>query len=332
MRVGMLGAGVIADLHSSSMRHVRDAKLTKVFATSTEDRERLAEERGATAVRSAEEILEANDIDAVFVCTPTESHADYTVRALEAGKHVFCEKPMALTLADADRMIAAAGSSGRVLMIGLVLRWFHEFRRMRDVVLSGDIGQVRVVRTTRAAGFPRGRDDWYADYGRSGGLAVDMLTHDYDFLTWCFGEVERVMARGLAPQRLDHLDYCLLVLRFASGVLAHVEGSWAHPAGTFFTRAEFAGTAGLVAFDSRRAVPFSTVLRKKEAGGPGVAVPESPVSESPYLQEMRHFFDVVAGRASLQVTPLDAREALRTALAVNQSLETGRPVVPRTLG
>jgi predicted dehydrogenase len=239
---------------------------------------------------------------------------------------------MALTLADAERMIGAARASNRTLMVGLVLRWFHEFRRMKEVIDSGAIGTVRVVRTTRAAGFPRGRDDWYADDARSGGLAVDMITHDYDFLRWCFGEVTRVMARGLRTQRLDHLDYCLILLRFASGVLAHVEGSWAHPPGTFFTRAEFAGTDGLVSFDSRRAVPFSTALRRTESGSAGVAVPESPVAESPYLKEMRHFFDVIHDRAPLAVTPTDAREALRIALAVNQSLDTGRPVEPKTLG
>jgi len=186
---------------------------------------------------------------------------------------------------------------------------------------------MRVVRTTRAAGFPRGRDDWYADLARSGGLAMDMITHDYDFLRWCFGDVSRVMARGLATRSLDHLDYCLVLLRFRSGVIAHVEGSWAHPAGTFFTRAEIAGTEGLVSFDSRRAVPFALSRRQVTSGAPSVAVPESPVEESPYLQEMNHFLSVVRGEAELAVTPADARAALRVALAVNESIRTGEPVV-----
>ena len=328
IRIGLLGAGVIADIHSASFKTLDDARITRIFATSADDRDALARKRGAQAVGRAEDVIEADDVDAVLVCTPTESHANYTVQALEAGKHVFCEKPMALTLADADRMIAAARDTGRTLMIGLVLRWFHEFRRLERLVGEDAIGEVRIARTTRAAGFPRGRDDWYADYRRSGGLAMDMLTHDYDFLRWCFGDVERVMARGLAGAGMDHLDYCLVLLRFQSGVLAHVEGSWAHPAGTFYTRAELAGTDGLIAFDSRRSVPLSLSLRTTEGGGPGVEVPESPVETSPYTQEMEHFLDVVQGRASLAVTPDDAREALRIAIAVNQSLETGRPARP----
>ncbi len=326
IRIGMLGAGVIADIHSASFKRLTDATITKIFATSREDREALAAKRGASAVTTADAVLGAGDVDAVLICTPTSSHAEYTIAALEAGKHVFCEKPMALTLADADRMIDAARHSGRVLMIGLVLRWFHEFKKLKQIVDSGVIGEVRIARTTRAAGFPRGRDDWYADLAQSGGLAFDMITHDYDFLRWCFGEVSHVMARGLRNETLDHLDYCLVLARFRSGVLAHVEGSWAHPAGAFFTRAEFAGTAGLITFDSRRTTPFTLSLRQTRGGGPGVAVPESPVEESPYLQEMRHFLAVVRGEEPLAVTPEDGREALRIALAVNRSIETGAPV------
>lgn len=327
LRLGLLGAGTIADIHTGSLRSIEDARVTRIHASSEADRTSLAAKRNAIAVERPEEVIEADDVDAVLVCTPTESHADYTVAALDAGKHVFCEKPMALTLDDADRMIAARDRSGKVLMVGLVLRWFHEFRKIHDLVTSGTVGTVKIARTTRAAGFPRGRDDWYADPARSGGLVMDMITHDYDFLRWCFGDVERVMARGLATRDLDHLDYCLVLLRFASGVIAHVEGSWAHPAGTFYTRAEMAGTEGLVSFDSRKAVPFSLARRVTEAGGPpGVAVPESPVDESPYLQEMTHFLAACRGEETLLVTPEDGREALRIALAVTTSIQSGEPV------
>jgi predicted dehydrogenase len=330
VRIGMLGAGVIAGIHSGSFKHLPDAKVTKIHAPLHGPRDALAAKLGAKTVDDADDILGAADVDAVMICTPTSTHAEYAVRGLENGKHVFCEKPMALSLEDADRMIAAQAQSRRVLMIGLVLRWFHEFRTLKRLVDGGTIGEVRIARTTRAAGFPRGTDDWYANYAMSGGLALDMLTHDYDFLRWCFGDVERVMARGLASAGLDHLDYCLVLLRFASGVIAHVEGSWAHPAGTFFTRAELAGTDGLIGFDSRRAVPLTVSRRRHEAGAPGVAVPESPVEESPYLQELRHFLDVVNG-GTLAVTPEDGREALRIALAVNRSIATGQPVRPAEL-
>lgn len=328
LRIGLLGAGTIADIHSGSLKARDDAAVTKIYATSKEDREALARKRNAVAVDTAEAVLAADDVDAVLVCTPTESHADYTVRALRAGKHVFCEKPMALSLAEADAMVEAAETSGRILMVGLVLRWFHEFKKLKAIVDANTVGHVRIVRTTRAAGFPRGRDDWYADYAKSGGLAMDMITHDYDFLRWCFGDVERVMARGLRTRKLDHLDYCLVLMRFASGVIAHVEGSWAHPPGTFFTRAEIAGTGGLVSFDSRRSVPFSLSRRSGSGAAGGVAVPESPVKESPYLQEMNHFLAAVRGDEPLAVTAEDGREALRIALAVNESIDTGQPVHP----
>jgi predicted dehydrogenase len=331
LRLGLIGAGVIADVHAGSFKVIPNASITHVYADSEEDRAAFATKRGAAPVDTVDALLGA-DVDAVMVCTPTEKHADYTIRALEAGKHVFCEKPMALAIGDADRMIAAADRAGKVLMIGLVLRWFHEFTRLHQLVEAGTVGEPRIIRTSRVAGFPRGRDDWYADYSRSGGLAVDMLTHDYDFLRWCFGEVDHVMARGLANDGHDHLDYCLVLLRFTSGMLAHVEGSWAHPAGTFYTRAELSGTEGLVTFDSRQTVPLTVSPRVVAGGGPGVAVPESPVNEGPYMQEMRHFLNVVRGAEALAVTPRDARAALAIALAVKQSIETGKPVRPADVG
>ena len=138
----------------------------------------------------------------------------------------------------------------------------------------------------------------------------------------------RVFARSASWGENELRDYWLTVLRFESGALAHVEASWAHPPGTFFTRLEVAGSEGLLSFDSRQAAPLR--IAKFAASGPaaGVAVPESPVTETPYQREMAHFIGLIRGDVEPFIRPEDALEALRISLAARLSAETGRPVRP----
>ena len=233
VKLGLIGAGGIAQSHCRSIAQVDGAEIVAVSDVVRANAESTAEKWAIADIHDDyRDLVARDDLAGVVVCTPTAVHGAPTVAALEAGKHVLCEKPMALSIPDADRMIAAAESSGKVLMIGLVLRWFHEFRKLKEIVDSNAVGEVRVARTTRAAGYPRGRDDWYADRARSGGLAMDMITHDYDFLRWCFGEVDRVMARAIDPAGFDHLDYCLVLLRFRSVWIARSRsepGIWQSP-------------------------------------------------------------------------------------------------------
>lgn len=110
------------------------------------------------------------------------------------------------------------------LYVGQVLRFFPEYSQAKQVIERGDIGKAAVVRTSRVSGFPRGWNDWYADVQKSGGVAVYLGIHDFDFLRWCFGEVERVFAKGLSGKELPKKDYALVT------VIAHIEGSWSHSA------------------------------------------------------------------------------------------------------
>jgi predicted dehydrogenase len=256
------------------------------------------------------------------VCTPTPLHRPYTEKLASAGAHVFCEKPIAPTIEDAEAMVRAAKNAKVQLFIGHVLRFFQEYAAIKRILDEGKIGRPAVARASRCGAYPRGSNDWFTDYKQSGGALFDMSIHDIDFLNWCLGRPTRVFCR----RHKEHLrDYALAIIRYESGAMAHVEGSWAHPGG-FYTAFELAGSDGLCRFDSAEAAPLRVQVRAAEGKAPGVAVPESPVAESPYLLEDRHFVGCIEEGDTPVVTAADAILAARVALAAAQSAETGKAV------
>ena len=323
LNIALIGAGGLGTDHARNYSRIPGCRVALVHDARPEAAERLAEAVDADVAASLDEVL-GSSIQAVSIATPTNSHAEYAVAAARAGKHVFCEKPMARRVDQARQMVEAARAAGVTLMIGHVLRFFPEYSRARDLVRSGALGKVGMVRTTRINSIPGGEKAWFADYAMSGGVTVDMVIHDFDWLLWTFGPAKRVLAKGLA-RHMPLLDYSLTTIRFASGAIAHVEGSWAD-LGRFRTSFEIAGSEGLIEHDSTRAATLTTQLR---GGGPGrreVQVPSSPASESPYLLEDRHFADCVQADVAPAITPEEALAALELACAADESLRTGRVV------
>ena len=324
LKVGVLGAGTMGSAHSRAYAAMPDVRLAAIADTRAQAASALAHECGARAVADLPGLLEQG-VDVVDVCVPTPLHRTYVEQCARAGKHVVCEKPLARTLEDARSMIDACANAGVNLFVGQVVRFFPEYRRARDLVQNGALGEVGTVRFMRGGGFPRASDDWYASFAQSGGVIVDLMIHDFDFLRWCFGPVRRVYALTTAGREFNRLDHALVSLRFENGVIAHVEGTWAHPAG-FATRFEIAGANGIVQHDSEQAAPVHTKLRNSETGGVGVAVPESPMLHSPYELELRHFVDCLLYGAEPVVTAKDGYEALRVSHAALESARTGRAV------
>ena len=135
------------------------------------------------------------EVDVVDICLPTDLHADFAVRALQMGKHVVCEKPMAISLAEADRMIEAARKSGRRLMIAHCIRFWPEYVELRRLVESGELGHLLSLSLTRYSPFPSwGSDNWLADERRAGGAALDLHIHDTDFAAYLMGRAPDEMA------------------------------------------------------------------------------------------------------------------------------------------
>jgi len=331
--VAIWGAGHMGRTHAKRYMRSDHAKLKYVIDIDRSRAAHLANACDVTATIDPGPALFDPEVDAIDVCLPTYLHKEAVELAAHHGKHVFCEKPIALTVDDANAMISTCNSNGVKLGIAHVLRYFPEYEMAHDMIASGRLGQIGVVRFSRTGPFPKGWNNWYADFQLSKGVFVDLSIHDFDFLNWCFGPVERVQARKVSTER--PMEYGLAVVRMKSGVIAHVEGSWAHPR-PFSYKFEIRGSEGMIEFDSAKAKPLTLFTMPEPlaegaaagaGAGPGVAVSESPLREKdPYLREIEDFFAYVRGERLPRVLPEDAVGALEVGLAAISSSDTGEVV------
>jgi predicted dehydrogenase len=321
-RVAIVGSGNIGGWHASRWQAL-PVELAGFYDSDPARSAALAAQYGGQAFASLEATLD--DCDLIDICTPPALHASATIAAARAGKHVICEKPIARHLADARAMIAACESAGVRLFVAHVVRFFPEFARAKAVLDSGALGRLGVVRSVRG-GAPPGHSAWFRDVVQSGGVMLDVAIHDIDYMRWLCGDVVRVFARGLTFRGLQ-VDHALISLRFASGAIGHIEGSWAFPAGNFRTSLELAGTEGLLAHDSDQAKPLEVQYHAgaEPASPPALGSP-APMSDDPYFQEFQHAIEAIESGSAFLVTPDDALAALRVALAALESLRTGRPI------
>ena len=323
MRYGVIGGGGMASYHAHNITLIPAATLVACAAPELNDAIRATAQRvGATCYATAAEVCARPDIDAVVVATPTDTHAHAAILAMQAGKHVLVEKPLARTLADAQLMLDGAQQYGVKLMCGQVVRYFREYATAHQLITRGDIGTVGVARTSRCGAYPAAHT-WYADTVRSGGVALDVLVHDLDWLRWTFGEVTRVYARGLIDRAIPNRDTVMVILRFESGVIGYAEANWSYPNG-FHTSLEVAGSNGLVAHRNDDVVDIT--LRPQ--AGSGARLAHDPLAlEDPYLAQLSDFTQWCAGGTTPRSTARDGYEAVRLSLAVLESVQTGRPVL-----
>ncbi len=239
-RVAILGYGGIARTHKNgyiqlekegapiklvALCDIDESQFTKTVTINTG--ESSAEDLSAYHLYTDfEEMLAKEEIDTVDICLPTFLHKEYTVRALKAGKHVQCEKPMALTSAECAEMIAAAEESGKKLMIGQCLRFNSAYVSLKEYLDSGKAGRILSVRCERYSAMPRWAfEGWFHDYSRSGGEMHDMSIHDYDMIRFLFGEPKKVSAFSVDHEMKEQVSHA--VLQYEDGMLVSIGGSWA---------------------------------------------------------------------------------------------------------
>jgi predicted dehydrogenase len=322
IKLGIIGAGHIGNRHGHHAARLPDAVVTAVADTHFDKAQVLAHTLNAVPFDNTDKLLQT-DVDAVIVAVPTVAHRALVEQALAAGKHVLCEKPLALTLSECDTLITAAQIADKNLTVGHVLRFFPEYANAKRQVEGGAIGEVAAVRLRHAGRYPT--TPWFADVTQSGGILLDLLVHEFDFLLWCFGPVVRVHARTLTDKKFSHLDYALVTLRHASGVIAHVEGVWGEPGGTH-TTFEIAGDGGMLSHDSRLADTLRTATHSPEGTGRVVLTAPLAPQDDPYYQQLAAFVNGVRNGTAPVVTAQEARQAIAVALAVGESVRTGQAV------
>jgi predicted dehydrogenase len=325
--ISILGAGFMGQAHGSNYKALGDRVRVKTVCGRNPERARkLAADLGAEPTTDLEAAIADPEVDVVDVCLPTPLHRDAAERAFAAGKHVFLEKPIALTPEDADAILEAAERSGRIFMVGLVLRFWPEYAELQRRLAAGALGRPLAVTAFRLSP-PADWNDWMRDRSQSGGTAVDLMIHDLDQLNWLLGRPRSVYARESAPGHIQ----AVVEYEGATGI---VEGSMAMPKAYPFSSsirvlaedgaAEYAFSAAPAEDGGNIGAPASPPgLRLYPVGGEPVAVPVE--SADPWGPEIAYFVECVEqGRRPEQGTGEQARDALRVALAVNRSVESGR--------
>jgi myo-inositol 2-dehydrogenase/D-chiro-inositol 1-dehydrogenase len=327
IRIGLLGAGRMGRVHAGHLSRLDGAELVAVADVSLDAAEQCASALGVPAVFDASEpVLASADVDAVLICTATDTHAVLVAEAAAHGKHVFCEKPLALDLASIDRALAKVEAAGVVFQVGFNRRFDPVLRTVWEAARSGSVGIPELLRITSRDVEPPPLDYVPA----SGGLFLDMTIHDLDLARFVVGgEVCRVSALGsvCVDERLRELgdvDTAVVVLEFENGLIATIDNSRRAAYG-YDQRVELFGSDGVVvAGDSPVGLVTAPMPR------PSREDQLQRYLES-YRLELEAFVECIRRGVPSPPDGHDARMALALGLAARRSLAESRPVDPLDL-
>jgi myo-inositol 2-dehydrogenase/D-chiro-inositol 1-dehydrogenase len=327
INLAILGVGRIGKIHLQNMlRHFAGVRVVAVGDTQLSAENFSSNFRDIDFSNDPAAVVNRADVDAVVICTPTSSHAEMIEMAVKSGKHIFCEKPVDLSLARTKALVDLAAASGVKMMLGFNRRFDPDFLEARRKILAGRIGGVQVVKiTSRDPGLPP------LDYIRnSGGLFMDMAIHDFDMARYMMNkEVKEVYAKGLVlvdqqVAEAGDIDTALTTLVFEDGTYAVIDNSRKAIYG-YDQRLEIFGDKGMIQVENNlhnRNVVF-------DQDGIHHALPLDFFMDrytASYLNEMQYFIDALSKDASLPVTGEDGLKATVIAVAARKSVLENRPV------
>ena len=328
LKIGIVGAGRIGKVHAQSIvYHIPEAEVVMVTDVVEAAAKGLAEKYGIPAWSTDYmDIVNNPEIDAVLVCSPTPTHADISIAAMEAGKHVFCEKPVDLTIEKIKKTAEVAEKTGRKLQIGFNRRFDHNHGKVQQLAKDGVLGNVEIIKITSRDPEPPSPE--YA--ASSGGLYIDMMIHDFDmamFLAGC--DVKEVYAMGtsLVDKRIGEagdVDTAIVTLTFENGALGVIDNSRRAAYG-YDQRVEVFGSLGMAAGENDG---DSTVKVSTAAGVTGDK-PQYFFLErymASFIEEMKQFIAAIVNDTDVPVGIHAGLMSVVLAKAAKKSLDEHRPV------
>jgi myo-inositol 2-dehydrogenase/D-chiro-inositol 1-dehydrogenase/scyllo-inositol 2-dehydrogenase (NAD+) len=332
LRFAVIGTGRAGLIHARNIaRRIPNATLAAICDASPQTLATVGDELGVPG-RYADyrQALDRGDVDAVVIVTPTFLHREIASAAAQRGKHVFLEKPMAVTAAECREILAAVELAGVKLQIGFMRRFDDGFLGAKQVLDSGELGRVMKVKSTgRGPGLP---PPWIYDLTKSNGIIAEVNSHDLDSLRWLSGsEPIRVYAEGAnfkCPEARrdfpDFYDNVLACFRFADGALGEVDGTCPCHYG-YDARVEILCERGLLLVGSVAQQGVTRVSIDGQIAGRAVKSWRNLFKDA-YLAEMEHFIDCIRRDRPPTVTGQDGLRAVEMVVAVNESLRSGGPV------
>ncbi len=327
VRFAILGAGRIGQVHARAVASVPGAELVAVAEPMAEAAEAVSAQYGCD-IRSIDTIATSDDVDAVVICTPTDTHADLIEQFARAGKAVFCEKPVDLDVARVRACLATVAAEGGRLMVGFQRRFDPDFMALKAAIDAGRIGEVEMITlTSRDPGPPP-----YDYINRSGGIFRDMTIHDFDVARWLLGEeVASVQAAAsvLTDPKIGELgdyDSVNVILITASGKQCTITNTRRATYG-YDQRIEVHGSKGSVAVENQREANIEIATADGYQRPPLLNFFMTRYVDA-YKNEIAAFAKSVAEGATMPTTGEDGLRALELAEAALRSVETGRAVRP----
>lgn len=344
VRVGLIGSGFVSSIHYEAFRHVPGSEVIAVASPSPGRAERFAAERGISHHFSDfRRLLDLKAVDLVVVGIPNDLHCEAVCLAAEAGKHVVVEKPMALNLAECDRMIAACQRAGVLLGYAEELCFAPKYVRLKQLIVEGALGKIHLVKQSEKHDGPH--TGWFYDTRRSGGgVTFDMGCHAIEFFRWLLGETSnggKARIESVYAQMGTHIhgdktigdDEAVLLLTFEGGAVGLAEESWTKPGG-MDDRAEVFGSDGQAYAD----ILYGNALRAFSRKGYGYAVEKAgatagwsfPIYEEiwnyGFPQEMQHFVECVREGTEPVENGRDGRAVVEAVHALYASAARGQRI------
>lgn len=338
LRVGIIGFGFMGRMHFRCWSARDDARVVAICDANPkikEDTQRAVgniegaaneiDFEGIELFTDFDEMIEKAKLDAISLTLPTYLHAEFSERALSQGVNVLCEKPMALTVADCERMVTAAEKSGKVLQIGHCVRFWPEYAKAKELVDSGKYGKV-VAAMFQRLGSPPGwsLDNWFVDEKRSGGVALDLHIHDTDFVQYLFGLPKAVCSHGAVG---SHGQLIHIVTQYIYGhdQVVTAEGGWGMTPGFGFEMSfNLVMEKATIVYDLTR----DPALRVCPAEGE-VFTPELEPDDG-YVRQIDHFARSIQGQAVPPVITLEqSRDSVKIVEAERESIRKRERVAVR---
>jgi len=319
LKIGFLGAGYIAGVHASILARDERVQLAAVYDVVKQPAEQLAQSFGAAAAESIAEVLAACDV--VYITTPNTQHTELAIVAAKQRKHVFCEKPMATTLADARRVMEAAEKSGRVFQAGHNRRFapvYAELKRMLTETHQAHSAHVKMNRGELL------KPEWVGDQKITGGFLYETTIHMFDMLRFLFGEVKTLQAVGSAHEYPETDDFSCL-LTFTNGMHATLASSadatWLFP----FERVEVFCHHATIVTSEMESLIYSEGLDGRHVERSMHQLPKE--EKWGYTQEDQAFIDSITQGAPSAVSAFDGFKSVELVNAVYESVRTSRPIL-----
>jgi len=330
LNVGIFGAGRIGRLHMQNLqKNVEGVKVkTIVDVFFSEESKKLAKELGIDNISHDEDaIFLDKSIDVVVICSSTNTHTDLITRSAQAGKHIFCEKPIGSDIKNIKLALEAVQKAGVKLQLGFVRRFDHNHKAVADAVKSGAIGKPEIIKITSRDPFPPPVE--YIEV--SGGLFFDMMIHDFDMARFLAGsDVTEVSAKGTvlvdeAIRDAGDVDTAIVTLTFENGAIGVIDNSRRAPYG-YDQRTEVHGELGCIQGENDRQ---NTTMISTASG----VMIEKPLwffierYNNAFIAEMVAFAQALSNDTEVPVNGYDGLESVRIAMAAKMSMEKKRPVM-----